>query len=375
MPARPGRCRRRPDLLLTTGNAGGTEMLVDGVATPLARRRRRGAPRPAAGSGPDQGRQAGAGAAHGAARRPAAATGSAAAPAAEQPPSHGNRSRRRGAGHRRGPAFAGGAAAAITGGIRMSYRPYQDINRRKSRQIYVGKVPVGGDAPITVQTMTNTLTTDVDGTVAQIRRAEEAGVDIVRVSCPDQESAAGAEGHRARRSTCRSSPTSISTTSAPSRRPRAAPPACASIPAISAAPSGCGGGQGRQRPRLLHAHRRQCRLAGEAPAGEIRRAEPRSDGRKRAGPRQDPAGPRFPRVQDQREGVRRVPGRRRLSATGRGRATTRCISASPRPAACARARSSPRSAWARCCGPASATPSASRCPPSRRKRSASASTC
>ncbi len=71
----------------------------------------------------------------------------------------------------------------------MSYRPYQQITRRKSRQIMVGPVPVGGDAPITVQTMTNTLTTDVAGTVAQIRRSEEAGVDIVRVSCPDQESA------------------------------------------------------------------------------------------------------------------------------------------------------------------------------------------
>ena len=71
----------------------------------------------------------------------------------------------------------------------MSYRPYQQIDRRKSRQIHVGSVPVGGDAPITVQTMTNTLTTDVAGTVAQIRRAEAAGVDIVRVSCPDQESA------------------------------------------------------------------------------------------------------------------------------------------------------------------------------------------
>ncbi len=71
----------------------------------------------------------------------------------------------------------------------MSYRPYQQITRRKSRQIMVGSVPVGGDAPITVQTMTNTLTTDVPGTVAQIRRAEDAGVDIVRVSCPDQESA------------------------------------------------------------------------------------------------------------------------------------------------------------------------------------------
>lgn len=71
----------------------------------------------------------------------------------------------------------------------MSYRPYQHIERRKSRQIFVGSVPVGGGAPITVQTMTNTPTTDVAATVAQIQRAERAGVDIVRVSCPDQESA------------------------------------------------------------------------------------------------------------------------------------------------------------------------------------------
>jgi (E)-4-hydroxy-3-methylbut-2-enyl-diphosphate synthase len=71
----------------------------------------------------------------------------------------------------------------------MSYRPYQQILRRRSRQIHVGPVPVGGDAPITVQTMTNTPTTDVAATVAQIQRAEAAGVDIVRVSCPDQESA------------------------------------------------------------------------------------------------------------------------------------------------------------------------------------------
>ena len=69
------------------------------------------------------------------------------------------------------------------------YRPYQQVLRRKSRQIHVGAVPVGGDAPITVQTMTNTPTTDVAATVAQIHRAEAAGVDIVRVSCPDQESA------------------------------------------------------------------------------------------------------------------------------------------------------------------------------------------
>ena len=72
----------------------------------------------------------------------------------------------------------------------MSIRPYRDIGRRKSREIMVGSVPVGGDSPITVQTMTNTLTADAEATIAQIRLAEAAGVDIVRVSCPDEASTA-----------------------------------------------------------------------------------------------------------------------------------------------------------------------------------------
>jgi (E)-4-hydroxy-3-methylbut-2-enyl-diphosphate synthase len=71
-----------------------------------------------------------------------------------------------------------------------SLRPWRDIERRKCRQIMVGDVPVGGDAPITVQTMTNTLTSDAKATIDQIRRCEEAGVDIIRVSCPDVESTA-----------------------------------------------------------------------------------------------------------------------------------------------------------------------------------------
>ncbi len=72
----------------------------------------------------------------------------------------------------------------------MSVRPWRDISRRKSRQIMVGKVPVGGDAPIAVQTMTNTLTSDAAATIAQIRACEDVGADIVRVSCPDVESTA-----------------------------------------------------------------------------------------------------------------------------------------------------------------------------------------
>src|SRR6202521_2269491 len=69
----------------------------------------------------------------------------------------------------------------------MSIRAYRDIHRRKSRQIMVGKVLVGGDSPITVQTMTNTITGDARATIDQIRRIEEAGADIVRVSCPDED--------------------------------------------------------------------------------------------------------------------------------------------------------------------------------------------
>ncbi|ETA51434.1 flavodoxin-dependent (E)-4-hydroxy-3-methylbut-2-enyl-diphosphate synthase [Ponticoccus alexandrii] len=68
-------------------------------------------------------------------------------------------------------------------------RPWRNIYRRKSRQIMVGNVPVGGDAPISVQTMTNTVTTDIAGTIAQVQAAAEAGADIVRVSVPDQDSA------------------------------------------------------------------------------------------------------------------------------------------------------------------------------------------
>jgi (E)-4-hydroxy-3-methylbut-2-enyl-diphosphate synthase len=68
-------------------------------------------------------------------------------------------------------------------------RPWRNIERRKSRQIHVGNVPVGGDAPIAVQTMTNTLTTDAKATIEQVLAAAEAGADIVRVSVPDEASA------------------------------------------------------------------------------------------------------------------------------------------------------------------------------------------
>jgi (E)-4-hydroxy-3-methylbut-2-enyl-diphosphate synthase len=70
------------------------------------------------------------------------------------------------------------------------HRPWRAIERRPSRKIRVGSVEVGGDAPITVQSMTNTLTADVQATIGQVRQLEEAGADIVRISCPDEESTA-----------------------------------------------------------------------------------------------------------------------------------------------------------------------------------------
>lgn len=69
-------------------------------------------------------------------------------------------------------------------------RPWRSIDRRTSRKIRVGSVEVGGDAPIAVQSMTNTLTHDAAATIEQILRMEEAGADIVRVSCPDEASTA-----------------------------------------------------------------------------------------------------------------------------------------------------------------------------------------
>ena len=200
----------------------------------------------------------------------------------------------------------------------MSYRPYQEIIRRKSRRVHVGRVPVGDGAPITVQTMTNTLTTDVAGTVAQIRRAELAGVDIVRVSCPDQESALAlkdivpevnvpivADIHFHYRRAIEAADSGA---------------ACLRINPgnIGSAGAGEGGHQGGARPRLLDADRGERGLAGEAPAGEIRRAEPRGAGGERAVPRRHPAAARLPRLQDQREGVGRVPGGGGVSAAGRG---------------------------------------------------------
>lgn len=71
----------------------------------------------------------------------------------------------------------------------MSAVQHSPIKRRESKKIWVGKVPVGGDAPISVQSMTNTRTTDVEATVAQIKSLEKVGADIVRVSVPTMDAA------------------------------------------------------------------------------------------------------------------------------------------------------------------------------------------
>ena len=70
----------------------------------------------------------------------------------------------------------------------MEIRPYREVKRKKTKVINVGKVLVGGDSPISVQSMTNTLTTNAKSTIDQINRLEEKGADIVRVSCPDESS-------------------------------------------------------------------------------------------------------------------------------------------------------------------------------------------
>ena len=70
----------------------------------------------------------------------------------------------------------------------MNIRPFREIKRRKTKIVSVGEVKIGGDNPISVQSMTNTLTTDVKATIKQINKIQSEGADLVRVSCPDESS-------------------------------------------------------------------------------------------------------------------------------------------------------------------------------------------
>ena len=80
----------------------------------------------------------------------------------------------------------------------MNVRPHRIINRKITKKVKVGNVTVGGDSPISVQSMTNTLTTDIKGTIKQIHSLQEAGAEIVRVSCPDKESTSALKKYRKR---------------------------------------------------------------------------------------------------------------------------------------------------------------------------------
>ena len=197
-------------------------------------------------------------------------------------------------------------------------RPWRNIDRRPSRRIHVGPVPVGGGAPISVQTMTNTLTTDVAATVAQVQACAEAGADIVRVSCPDEGSTRALRRDRAREPGADRG-----------GHPLPLPPrhrgggGGGGVPADQPGQhrlgrAGARGDPGGEGPRLLDADRGECREPGEASAGEVRRALPGGDGRERARSYPHPRGQRLPRVQDQREGVGRVPGGGGLPGAGRG---------------------------------------------------------
>ena len=199
----------------------------------------------------------------------------------------------------------------------MSVRPYRDIQRRICRQIHVGKVPVGGDAPITVQSMTNTVTSDVKATVEQVQALERRGRRHRPRVVSGPGIGAGPEGHRAPGDGAdrRRHPFPLQARDRGGRERRRLPAHQPRQYRLGRARAR--GDQGGQGPRLLDAHRRQCRLARARPARKIWRALPRGHGRKRAEPRQDPRRQRFLRVQDFLQGVRRVPRRRRLSAAGR----------------------------------------------------------
>ena len=178
-----------------------------------------------------------------------------------------------------------------------SIRPWRDIERRKSRQIMIGSVPVGGDAPISVQTMTNTPTEDARATIDQIRRCEDMGVDIIRVSCPTAEATA------ALKEIVRAAQVPI-VADIHFHYKRALEAADAGAACLRINPGNIGSEErvreviaAAARQRLRDPHRRQRRQPREGPARKIWRALPGGAGRKRARPYPHPRGPRLPRVQ------------------------------------------------------------------------------
>jgi (E)-4-hydroxy-3-methylbut-2-enyl-diphosphate synthase len=177
----------------------------------------------------------------------------------------------------------------------MSVRPYRDIQRRKARRIMVGDVPVGGDSPITVQSMTNTPTSDAQATIRQVHALEEAGADIVRVSCPDEDSTAALK-------------TIVDNVTVPIvadihfHYKRAIEAAEAGAACLRINPGNIGRAE-RVREVVKAARDHGCSMVGKRTAGTLWRALPRGNGRERPEPRAYPGRQRLPRVQDQREGL------------------------------------------------------------------------
>ena len=168
-------------------------------------------------------------------------------------------------------------------------RPWRNIYRRKSRQIHVGNVPIGGDAPIAVQTMTNTLTTDVAATIAQVQAAAEAGADIVRVSVPDQDSS------KALKEIVKESPVPI-VADIHFHYKRGIEAAEAGAACLRINPGNIGSEE-RVREVIKAARDNNCSMrigvnagSGKAPVGKIWGTLPRCDGRKRPGSYQNPTG-------------------------------------------------------------------------------------
>ena len=253
-----------------------------------------------------------------------------------------------------------------------SLRPWRSIERRKSRQIMVGSVPVGGDSPISVQTMTNTLTSDAAATIAQIRRCEEAGADIVRVSCPDVASTA------ALREIVREARVPI-VADIHFHYKRALEAADAGAACLRINPGNIGSDE-RVREVVNAAKANGCAIRIGVNAGSLEKDLLEKYGEPCPEALVESALDHIRILEDHgftnyKVAVKAsdlflaVAAYQQLADAGR-------LPAPPRHhrgrRARSAARSNRRSAWVRCCGPGSATPSASRCPPSPRKKCASA---
>ena len=253
----------------------------------------------------------------------------------------------------------------------MSIRPWRDIARRRARQIHMGGLAIGGDAPISVQTMTNTVTADARATLNQIHAATDAGADIVRVSCPDTESTA------ALKQIVREARVPL-VADIHFHYKRALEAASAGAACLRINPGNIGGADRvREVVQAAKDHGYAIRIGVNASSLERELLENR---RAVPGAMVESALNHLRLLQDHDFHEVKISVKtstcfwrsRRIMAWPRP-AIIRCIWGSPRPAACASARSNRRSAWARCCGPGLATLFASLYRPTRSRKCAPAS--